>query len=235
MRAVILAGGRGSRLTPYTTVIPKPLVPIGEIPILELLIRQLKAQGFERITLSVGYLSSLIEAYCGDGSHWEIALDYVRESEPLGTAGFLGLLEDLDDDRLLVVNGDTLTDLDMGGAYRDHDPSDGATICSSRRSMSIEFGVLETDDSGRLVSYSEKPEVAYDVSMGVNILSAWAIKAYVTPGARLDMPDLLRQIRDGGGVVRVNGTDAYWLDMGRVSDLEAALEMFAADPARFLP
>lgn len=235
MRAVILAGGRGSRLTPYTTVIPKPLVPIGEIPILELLIRQLKSQGFERITLSVGYLSSLIEAYCGDGSRWGIALDYVRETEPLGTAGFLGLLEDLEEDRLLVVNGDTLTDLDMGQAYRDHDSSDGATICSSRRSVSIEFGVLETDDSGRLLSYNEKPEVAYHVSMGVNVVSAWAIKAHVITGARLDMPDLLRRIRDGGGVVRVRDTDAYWLDMGRVSDLEVAVETYAADPARFLP
>jgi NDP-sugar pyrophosphorylase family protein len=235
MRAVILAGGRGSRLTPYTAVIPKPLVPIGEIPILELLIRQLESQGFERITLSVGYLSSLIEAYCGDGSRWGIALDYVRETEPLGTAGFLGLLDDLEEDRLLVVNGDTLTDLDMGSAYRDHDPSDGATICSSRRSVLIEFGVLETDDSGRLLSYSEKPEVAYDVSMGVNVVSAWAIDAHVVAGDRLDMPDLLRRIQDAGGVVRVRDTDAYWLDMGRVSDLEAALETYAADPARFLP
>lgn len=232
---MILAGGRGSRLTPYTAVIPKPLVPIGEMPILELLIRQLKFRGFDRLTLSVGYLSSLIEAYCGDGSRWEIELDYVRETEPLGTAGFLGLLDDLTDDRLLVVNGDTLTDLDMGQAYRDHDPADGATIYSSRRSLSIEFGVLETDDSGRLVSYSEKPEVAYDVSMGVNILSAWAIKAHVTRGVRLDMPDLLRRIQGADGVVRVQRTDAYWLDMGRISDLEEALETFAADPARFLP
>jgi NDP-mannose synthase len=235
MRAVILAGGRGSRLTPYTAVIPKPLVPIGEMPILELLIRQLKSQGFERITLSVGYLSSLIEAYCGDGSRWEIPLDYVRESEPLGTAGFLGLLDDLADDRLLVVNGDTLTDLDMGRAYRDHDPGHGATICSSRRSLSIEFGVLEADDSGRLLSYTEKPEVSYEVSMGVNVLSTWAIEAFVAAGARLDMPDLLRRIQDADGFVHVLRTDAYWLDMGRISDLEAALETFAADPARFLP
>jgi NDP-mannose synthase len=234
VRAVILAGGRGSRLTPYTAVIPKPLVPIGEIPILELLIRQLESQGFDRITLSVGYLSSLIEAYCGDGSRWGVALDYLREDEPLGTAGFLGLIEDLEDDRLLVVNGDTLTDLNMGSAHRGHDPSDGATIYSNQRSLSIDFGVLETDDSRRLVSYREKPEVVYEVSMGVNIVSAWAIEAHVTPGEALDMPDLLRRIQDGGGVVRVQGTDAYWLDMGRVSDLEAALETFAADPSRFL-
>ena len=124
MRAVILAGGQGSRLKPFTVVIPKPLVPIGEMPILELLIRQLKAQGFERMTLSVGYLASLIEAYCGDGSRWDIRIDYLHETEPLGTAGFLGLLDDLDDDRVLVVNGDTMTDLDMGAVYREHDVRD---------------------------------------------------------------------------------------------------------------
>lgn len=232
---MILAGGRGSRLTPYTTVIPKPLVPIGEIPILELLIRQLKSQSFDRITLSVGYLSSLIEAYCGDGSRWGIAVDYLRETDPLGTAGFLGRLEDVDDDRVLVVNGDTFTDLDMGSVYRSHDPADGATICCSRRSVSIEFGVLETDEAQRLTAYREKPEVTYDVSMGVNVLSTWAIDAHGEREGRLDMPDLLRRIQDGGGVVRVHATDAYWLDVGRVSDLETALEAFEGDPSRFLP
>jgi len=235
MRAVILGGGRGSRLKPFTVVIPKPLVPIGEMPILELLIRQLKAQGFDWITLSVGYLSTLIEAYCGDGSRWGVQLDYVRETEPLGTAGFLGLLDDLTEDRLLVVNGDTLTDLDMGDAYREHDPRDGATICASRRSVSVEFGVLDADDSGRLRSYTEKPDVSYEVSMGVNVLSLWAINAFVRPRERLEMPDLLRRIQAAGGIVRVRHTDAYWLDMGRMSDLEVAVETFAANPSRFLP
>jgi NDP-sugar pyrophosphorylase family protein len=235
MRAVILAGGRGSRLKPFTVVIPKPLVPIGEMPILELLIRQLKAQGFEWITLSVGYLSSLIEAYCGDGSRWDVRLDYVREAEPLGTAGFLGLLDDLTEDRLLVVNGDTLTDLDMGQVYREHDPSDGATICANRRTTSVEFGVLDADDSGRLRSYTEKPSVSYEVSMGVNVVSAWTIDALVEPRVRLEMPDLLRRIQEADGIVRVRHTDAYWLDMGRMADLETAVETFAANPARFLP
>jgi NDP-sugar pyrophosphorylase family protein len=234
MRAVILAGGRGNRLAPYTLVIPKPLVPIGEMPILELLIRQLKSQGFEWITLSVGYLSSLIEAYCGDGSRWGIELDYVREGEPLGTAGFLGLLNDLAGDRVLVVNGDTLSDLDMGQAFRDHNPNDGATVWASRRTVSIEFGVIEANDEGALVSYTEKPEVSYDVSMGVNILSRWAIEAHVERGSHLDMPDLLRSIQAAGGVVRIRKTDAYWLDLGRPSDLESAVEKFAADPGRFL-
>jgi NDP-sugar pyrophosphorylase family protein len=234
MRAVILAGGEGSRLKPFTVVIPKPLVPIGEMPILELLIRQLKAQGFDWITLSVGYLSTLIEAYCGDGSRWDVRLDYVREVEPLGTAGFLGLLDDVTEDRLLVVNGDTLTDLDMGRMYREHDVGDGATICANRRSTTVEFGVLDVDASGRLRSYVEKPTVTYEVSMGVNVVSAWAIDAYVEPYVPLQMPELLRRIQ-AEGIVRVRTTDAYWLDMGRMTDLETAIEAFAADPSRFLP
>jgi NDP-mannose synthase len=235
MRAVILAGGRGSRLRPFTVVVPKPLVPIGEMPILEILIRQLKAQGFDWITLSVGYLSTLIEAYCGDGSRWDVRLDYVREAEPLGTAGFLGLVDDLDDDRLLVVNGDTLTDLDMGQVYREHDPTDAATICSNRRTSTVEFGVLDADDSGRLLSYTEKPDMHYEVSMGVNVLSAWTIADFVEPSTRLDMPDLLRRLQDAGKIVRVRHTRAYWLDLGRMTDLETALETFEADPGRFLP
>jgi NDP-sugar pyrophosphorylase family protein len=235
MRAVILAGGRGSRLKPFTFAIPKPLVPIGEMPILEILIRQLGALGFERISLSVGYLSALIEAFCGDGSRWGVSLDYIRETEPLGTAGFLSLVDDLADDRLLVVNGDTLTDLDMAAVWREHNPEDGATICSSRRGVAIEFGVLECDGEGRLRAYVEKPELAYDVSMGVNVISAWAIEQLVSPDERLDMPDLLARIQEIDRVVRVRRTDAYWLDLGRMSDLELASEVFAADPKRFLP
>jgi NDP-sugar pyrophosphorylase family protein len=235
MRAVILAGGRGARLRPFTIVIPKPLVPVGEMPILEILVRQLKAQGFDRITLSVGYLSGLIQAYCGDGSAWDVEVDYVHESEPLGTAGFLGHLGDLTEDRILVVNGDTFTDLDMAAAYRQHDPKDAVSVCANRRSVPTEFGVLEAEDDGRLKAYVEKPELTYDVSMGVNVLSAWAIHAFVEAGKALDMPDLLRRIMNAGETVRVRRTDAYWLDLGRMSDLELAVEAFAADPSRFIP
>jgi NDP-sugar pyrophosphorylase family protein len=235
MRAVILAGGRGARLRPFTVVIPKPLVPIGEMPILEILVRQLKTQGFNRITLSVGYLSALIQAYCGDGSRWNVELDYLHETEPLGTAGFLGQLDDLTEDRILVVNGDTFTDLDMAQAYREHDPRDGATVCANRRSVPTEFGVLEADGDGRLNAYVEKPEVTYDVSMGVNVVSAWAIDSFVEAEVPLDMPDLLRRILNAGRTVRVRRTDSYWLDLGRMSDLELAVDAFAADPSRFLP
>jgi len=235
VRAFVLAGGRGSRLHPFTTVIPKPLVPVGDMPILEILLRQMKARGFDRVTISVGYLSSLIESYCGDGSRWDLQVDYVREDEPLGTAGALALLTDLDDDRILVTNGDILTDLDLGLVTREHDPREGATICANRRAVQVEFGVLHADHRGCLKEYEEKPTLSYEVSMGVNVISAWAIERYVQRGERLDLPDLMRAIAADGGAVRIRSTDAYWLDMGRMADLETATEVFSADPARFLP
>jgi NDP-sugar pyrophosphorylase family protein len=234
MRAVILAGGRGSRLKPFTIVIPKPLVPIGEMPIIELLIRQLKMQGFERITLAVGYLATLIEAYCGDGSRWGIGVDYLHEAEPLGTAGCLGLLDRLDEDRVLVVNGDTMTDLDMGVVLREHDPADAATICTNVRTVTLGFGVVHTSPDGHLESYDEKPQFRYEVSMGVNVLSAWAIDRFVVRGEQLDMPELLLKMEQGSETVRVRRTEAYWLDMGRMTDLEAAVEEFERNPDRFL-
>jgi NDP-sugar pyrophosphorylase family protein len=232
-RAVILAGGRGSRLRPFTTVIPKPLVPVGDMPILEVLIRRLVCQGFDRLTLSVGYLAPLIESYCGDGRRWGVRLDYLREDQPLGTAGMLGLL-DLTDDRVLVTNGDILTDLNLGDAYRSHDPALGATICASRRTVQMDFGVLRTDADGFLSSYEEKPTLSYRVSMGINVLSSWAVRRYVEPGVHLDMPDLMCRLLGRGHRVRVRTTDAYWLDMGRMADLEVATEVFTREPERFL-
>src|SRR5262245_12280724 len=132
MRAVVLAGGLGNRLKPFTIVIPKPLVPVGQFSIIEILARQLAAQGFDRITISVGYLASLIETFCGDGSRWNIGIDYLREDEPLGTAGCLSLIEDLVEDRVLVLNGDILTTADFGAAFRAHNPADGATIFANQ-------------------------------------------------------------------------------------------------------
>jgi NDP-sugar pyrophosphorylase family protein len=234
MHAVILAGGKGSRLRPFTFAIPKPLVPIGEIPIIELLIRQLVAQGFTRATISVGHLAGLIQSFCSDGSQWGIPIDYVHEDEPLGTVGSLGLIDHFDNDRVLVINGDTLTDMSFADAYRSHSVSDAATICANSRSVSIDFGVLETDDGGGLTDYIEKPTLDYLVSMGTNILTVAAVHRHLSQGERLDMPDLIDRFRSADERVRVHRPDAFWLDLGRLEDLESGTQIFNADPARFL-
>ncbi len=234
MHAVILAGGKGSRLRPFTFAIPKPLVPIGDIPIIELLIRQLAAQGFTRATVSVGHMAGLIETFCSDGSQWGIPIDYVYEDEPLGTVGSLGLIEHFDDDRVLVVNGDTLTDMRFADAYRSHSVDNAATICANSRSVSIDFGVLEIDDDSTLTDYIEKPTLDYLVSMGTNILTVDAINRHLARGERLDMPDLIDRFRSSAERVKVHRPDAFWLDLGRLEDLETGTQIFSSDPERFL-
>lgn len=235
MRAVVLAGGKGSRLRPFTFSIPKPLVPIGEMPIIEIIIRQLAIRGFDRVTVSVGHLASLIRAVCGDGSQWGIAVDYVEEDQPLGTAGCLALVEDLDERPLLVMNGDTLTDLDFASALKVHMDEAGVTICTSPREVFIDFGVLEVDDNGILQSYEEKPTLEYLVSMGVYVVSPWVIRDHIPKAQRLDMPDLIRSLMAEGRPVQTYREDAYWLDLGRIDDLERGDSIFRSERQRFLP
>lgn len=235
MRAVVLAGGLGNRLKPLTVVIPKPLVPVGEFSIVEVLAKQLAAQGFDRLTISVGHLASLVHAFCGDGKQWDIPIDYVQEDSPLGTAGCLSLIEDLSEDRVLVLNGDILTNTNFAEAYRAHDPADGATIFANKRQVPVEFGVLECDDGGYLSGYIEKPTLSYDVSMGIYVISTDVIGEFVPPRARVDMPDLMRALVASGRRVRVTPNDAYWRDLGKMDDLSAATEDFLADPKLFLP
>ncbi|MGI9641931.1 MAG: sugar phosphate nucleotidyltransferase [Acidimicrobiia bacterium] len=231
---MILAGGKGSRLAPFTFTIPKPLVPIGDIPIIELLIRQLASQGFTRVTISVGHLAGLIQSFCGDGSAWGIPIDYVYEDTPLGTVGSLALVDDFSDDRVLVVNGDTLTDMSFADAYTHHDAGDAATIFANQRTVEVDFGVLEVDDSGLLAGYSEKPSLRYLVSMGTNVLNIEAVRAHIARGERLDMPALIERFRTAGLRVAVRKPDAYWLDLGRIEDLETGSNLFTQYPGRFI-
>src|SRR5713226_3208143 len=162
-RAVILAGGKGTRLRPYTVVLPKPLMPIGEFPILEVIVRQLVRFGFDRITMAVNHQAELIKAFCGDGARWGITIDYSLEDRPLGTMGPLRLIPDLPDN-FLVMNGDILTDLDFAVFHDDHVASDSLfTISSCLREHSIDYGVLEIDDHRHLVGFREKPKVKYEV------------------------------------------------------------------------
>src|SRR6266498_4100727 len=166
-RAVILAGGRGNRLRPYAVVLPKPLMPIGDYPILEVIVRQLAQQGFSRITMAVNHQANLIQAFFGDGAQWGIGIDYSRESQPLSTVAPLALIPDLPD-HFLLMNGDVLTDLRFDAFLDRHAcREDRFTISAARRTEITEYGVLHTDASGVLNGFEEKLEKRYLVSMGV--------------------------------------------------------------------
>jgi NDP-sugar pyrophosphorylase family protein len=226
--AVILAGGRGTRLAPYTTVLPKPLMPVGERPVLEIILGQLEAQGFERAIISVGYLSQLIESFFGDGSSVGIRIEYIREDEPLGTAGPLGLLGEMPGP-FLVMNGDVLSALDYGHLVREHAESGAeATVASVLRTHTVDFGVIESDEAGRITDYIEKPTHEYAVSMGVYALSP-GVTSLVSEGQHLDLPDLMLQMMRGGRAVRTVRFEGRWLDIGRHEDFASAQEILDAE------
>jgi NDP-sugar pyrophosphorylase family protein len=236
-RAVILAGGLGTRLRPYTTVLPKPLMPVGDRPILDVVIRQLARAEFERVTIATGYLAELIEAFFGDGARYGVAIDYHREHEPLGTVGALSLIAGLDDD-FLVMNGDVLTDLD----YRllmDRHVADGAaaTIAAHARDVQISLGVMrfeQTSDPTRITDYIEKPTLSYHASMGVYCFSPRVLE-HIPRGGRLDFPDLVLRLIAAGETVRAWPSDDHWLDVGRPDDYEQAQQDFERMRDRFLP
>ena len=237
MQAILLAGGKGTRLRPYTAVLPKPLMPIGEhdpLPIMEVVLRQLARFGFADVTIITGYLTELIEAFCGDGRRFGTKLTYRREAAPLGTAGGLTLI-DRPTEPVLVLNGDILTTLDMAAMHHFHaQRGAAATIASYPREVKIDFGVLEFGvDPHVLANYREKPRFSFQVSMGLYILDpvAWD---YLVPGAVLQMPDLLETIRHDGRGVHCYKEDCYWLDIGRHDDYALANEVFEARRGEFL-
>lgn len=234
MRAVILAGGKGTRLAPYTTVLPKPLMPIGEMPILEIVIRQLARHGFNDLTLAVGYLAELLMAYCGDGSKFNVNLGYSREEQPLGTAGPIALVPNLDD-TFLVMNGDLLTTIDYSAMLKYHRERGAlATIACYQRDVKIDLGVIEVGDDNWVANYIEKPTYHYAVSMGIYLFEPEILK-HIEPHRRLDLPELVMKLMKEGQRVNVFNFDGYWLDIGRHDDYEKAIEEFSAHRDDFLP
>lgn len=237
-RAVILAGGLGTRLRPYTAVIPKPLMPVGDRPILEIVLRQLRRHGFDRVTIATGHLAQLIEAFFGDGSNLGLKIDYYREHEALGTVGALALIDDLDQSPFLVMNGDVLTDLDYDVLYRQHlDSAAAATIAVTQRTIQISLGVMHFKDrehEDRVTDYIEKPTIDYEASMGVYCFAPRAVR-HIDAGLRLDFPDLILRLIAAGEVVNAWRPDAYWLDIGRHDDYEKAMEEFEEMRHRLLP
>lgn len=234
MRAVILAGGEGTRLRPYTTVLPKPLLPVGNQPIAEIIVRQLRHSGCDRITFAVGYLSQLLEAYFGDGSRWDVQIDYLRETKPLGTVGPLAFIDNFDQP-LLVMNGDILTDLDYGEFYRSHlDSAASLSIATYNKRVKIDLGVLDTDPAGHLTDYHEKPEHQFQVSMGIYAFSPDVVPL-IPPDQRFDLPDLVKLLIEQQVVVQSYPFSGRWLDIGRDEDFQRANDVFVEHHDQFMP
>jgi NDP-sugar pyrophosphorylase family protein len=222
MKAVILAGGKGTRLRPYTTVFPKPLMPVGDKPILEIIICQLKSCGLGDIIITVGHLGELITNFFGDGSKLGVNIKYAKEDQPLGTAGGLGLIKEELKDTFLMINGDTLTTLSFADLIDYHKKNGAiATIALRKREVYIDFGVVEPDSSNNIKGYIEKPTVSYLVSMGVYVFEPRVLK-YIKPRERLDFPDLIKTLISNGETVKGFIFEGYWLDIGRPDDYEKA-------------
>ncbi len=230
-RAVILAGGRGVRLAPVTEVIPKPLVPVGGVPILELVIRQLKAHGFQHITLAVGYMADLIRSYFGDGSRWGLKIDYSYEDQPLGTVGPLSLISGLQD-TFLVMNADVLTDINYEELLKYHKTQGGlATIAAYEKTVKIDLGVIVKNGDGRIEDYVEKPTQSNLVSMGIYVFEPQVLN--FINGGYLDFPDLVKLLLKKRLPVYYYLFKGYWLDIGRHDDYAQANAEFINSPESF--
>jgi NDP-sugar pyrophosphorylase family protein len=233
MRAVILAGGVGRRLEPYTITFPKPMVPVGDMPILEIVVRQLKSCGFDHITLAVGHLAELLMTYFGDGRQWGVRIDYSREEQPLGTVGPLAMIPDLPD-TFLVMNGDVLTTLRYDRLYEYHKKSEAElTIACHRCTTKIDLGVIEFDGRLEVTGYREKPMLSYDVSMGVYLFNKSALDTFEA-GQRFDFPSVVTALVARQRPVKVYLSGDEWLDIGRPDDYAQASRHFMENRGNFL-
>ena len=225
-QAVVLAGGKGTRLSPFTYVLPKPLLPLDQRPILDIVLTRLVKEGCARATLAVGHLGHLIETYCGDGERWGVEIDYFHETEPLGTVGALAQIGTLPESAFVVMNGDVLSDLSFIDLLEAHRGTGAElTIAAFRRTVRDELGIIEVDGDGRVAEYREKPEHEYLVSMGIYVLEPSVVEL-ISPGQRMDFPELVQRLLDRGRHVHTHIHSDYWLDLGRPDDFARANEEF---------
>jgi len=221
MKAVIQCGGMGMRLRPYTSVLPKPLMPIGARPVLELLLKWLRRNGIKDVYITTGYLGHLIRSFCGDGSQWNLKIRYTQEMEPLGTIGPLSLIRDELDDTFLVLNGDVLTDLSLSSfiaAHRKH--NDPVTIATAARTIKMDFGVID-EVNGTVQVFREKPTISHLVSMGLYCMNP-SVLQFIPSGVPFGFDDLMLQMLQQGSSVHVYKHQGLWLDIGRVDDFQSA-------------
>ncbi|MFL6180615.1 MAG: NDP-sugar synthase [Actinomycetes bacterium] len=224
MKAVIQSGGRGTRLRPYTSVLPKPLMPIGAKPVIELLLKWLRRNGIEDIYITTGYLGHLIRSVCGDGKQWGMNITYTQETEPLGTIGPLTLLRDKLDCTFLVLNGDVLTDLSLNAFssfHRSH--SHPLTIATTTRTTKMDFGVVD-DVDGVVTRFREKPTLSNCVSMGAYCMEPEVLR-YIPSGMPFGFDDLVFCMMERGVPVHIYKHQGLWLDIGRVEDFHKAQEI----------
>lgn len=234
MHAVILAGGRGTRLRPYTVTLPKPLVPVSDMPILEIILRQLVGAGFRSATIAVNHQAELIRAFFGDGAKWGIALTYSLEQQPLGTMGPLKIMKDLPQD-FLVMNGDVLTDLKFDAFLRSHVELGALyTISGAARTQPIDFGVLHLGDTGWLTGFEEKPNIGYTVSMGVYAVSR-DVLPWIPSDRAFGFDQLMQALLAANRGVKVLIHDGFWMDIGRPDDYQEVCELWPKLSKQLLP
>lgn len=228
MRAVILAGGKGTRLRPFTASFPKALVPLGDKPVIEVLIEHLASHGIRDVTLTLGHLASLVRAYFEQHEllRQRVSIGYIQESEPTGTAGSLSMVPDLNE-TFLAMNADLLTDIDFGALVRFHREQQAIlTIATHTRVVRMDLGVIEVGDDGFVHDYREKPETQHQVSMGVYVYEPAVLK-HIPRGQYLDFPTLVLRLLERGERVSAYRTDCLWLDIGRPDDYARAQELYA--------
>ncbi len=234
MKVIILAGGKGRRLYPYTVVLPKPLMPIGDLPILEVMLKQLKDCNLTDITIAVGHLGNLIQTYFGDGKKLGVKIEYSFEEKSLGTVGPLTLISGLDE-TFMVTNGDLLTTLDYLKLIDYHKKQKPiATVAAQKRSVDVDFGVIQRNKEDEMVKYIEKPTLSYTVSMGIYIFEP-EILNFIAKDEKFDFPDLMQLLLEKEKKVAIYNSTDFWLDIGRPDDYQKAVEEFEKDKEKFLP
>lgn len=235
MRAVILAGGRGTRLAPFTYVLPKPMMPIGDKTILEILLRQMKRAGINHVVLTVGHLAGLMQAFFQDGQQYDLDISYSYEAVPLGTAGPLAMVPNLEK-TFMVSNGDVLTLLNFNDLLDFHRQQNAiCTIAVHERAVHIDLGVIEQNNGDYVITgYVEKPTLNYRVSMGIYIFEPRVLE-YIPKNQYLDFPDLVKILLANGERVVGFPFNGYWRDLGNPDDYTQACLDFEQMRSQFLP
>lgn len=234
MKAVILAGGKGLRMRPFTSVLPKPLMPIGDLPIIEIILRRLEKAGVTDVVIAIGYLGALIQTYLAQSTISDrMNISYHLEDQPLGTAGAIGSISGLDEP-FFVMNGDLLSTIDFRAMMKHHlDTGAALTVGVVSTEVQIQLGVLALDDDENITGYDEKPKKRYAASMGIYVYSPEA-KNMIKPGQHLDAPSLVLRLIEQNAKVSGYTAPCRWIDIGNPTEYERAQQEFEEDPEAFL-